>query len=121
MCLRSLAFFLCVSSSAARLPRGGAARHRVASVVGFLEDLPGYISATYTKRYRRRQSHGSEQDQKRRRRKLHCDTKLRDRREDRVDDDGVSGDAGQKIRPRRTSYYAREEVGQERSQYQYQD
>src|SRR5215212_9324304 len=122
MFLRSFAFFLRTStSSGARLPRGGeAACHLVASVVGFLEDLPGYISAPYTKRYRHRKGHGSEQDQERRRRKLHRDAKLRDRHEHRVDDDGVSGDAGQQIRPRCSSDYARQEVGQQRGQYQYQ-
>ncbi len=103
---RPLTFFsrTTSTSSATRLPKGGgaAARHLVASVVGFLEDVSGYISATYTERYSRRQTHGSEHDQERGRRKLYRYPQLRDRREDRVDDDRVLGDARQDVK----SYYS---------------
>src|SRR5215203_6053378 len=84
----------------------------VYTAVSPLNDVPGHFSAADPKRYRRGQPNPAEHDQKRRRRKLHRDPKLGDGCEDRIDDDGVSGDVRQDVRACSPPDYAREEIRQ---------
>src|SRR5919107_2010520 len=58
-----------------------------AAVVGPLDDGLGHVAGAPAERYGRRQRHTSEHDQERGRRELDGYSELRERREDRVDDD----------------------------------